>query len=132
MHTIAELRSVLARRHELNLCMYGWTSVFIPLPPSNGRTPNPHLRPIHTTTPHPSACIASVVEELELHTSLGVAHHGQEGEEQPFPPTPACAAYTSFVLEVAWDPKSTVAEVRAVDASGRLIRCLWAQQIHPP
>lgn len=75
-----------------------------------------------------------MVEELELHASLGVAHYGQEEEQQqpPFPPTPACAAYTCFVLEVARDPKSTVAEVRAVDALGRLDRCLWAQQIHPP
>lgn len=51
-----------------------------------------------------------MVEELELHSSLGVAHHVTEGSDTS-PPSPACEAYTSFLLKVAGDAFSTVAQV---------------------
>jgi hypothetical protein len=92
---------------------------------------------IHTPTPRPSpnlrktsGCIASVVEELELHSSLGVAHHVAENRS---PPSPACDAYTSFLLAVASDPASTVAQVSSLGLWCKLHegRCAWYEMSSP-
>lgn len=69
------------------------------------------MSPIHPCLPA-SGCIASVVEELQLHSSLGVANHVAEGSHTS-PPSPACEAYTSFLLKVAGDASATVAQVSA-------------------
>ncbi len=58
-----------------------------------------------------SGMIAAVVDELKLHSSL--LEGKKEEEADVLVPSPACLAYTSFLLKVASSPSSSVAQVLA-------------------